>query len=82
LGQSQRAVLVALARPYKRSSGFATPATNKDIAAEVILTVNGVKSIMRVLFEKFGVEELPRGEKRARLVERALRIGAISEDDL
>jgi pSer/pThr/pTyr-binding forkhead associated (FHA) protein len=82
LGASQRAVLVALARPYKRSSGFATPATNKDIAAEVVLTVNGVKSIMRVLFEKFGVEELPRGEKRARLVERALRIGAISEDDL
>jgi hypothetical protein len=37
---------------------------------------------MRALFEKFGVEELPRGEKRARLVERALRIGAISEDDL
>src|SRR5450755_4172084 len=44
LGASQRAVLVALARPYKRSSGFATPATNKDIAAEVVLTVNGVKS--------------------------------------
>jgi pSer/pThr/pTyr-binding forkhead associated (FHA) protein len=82
LGASQRAVLVALARPYKHSSGFATPATNKDIAAEVVLTVNGVKSIMRVLFEKFGVEELPRGEKRARLVERALQIGAIAEDDL
>ena len=82
LGASQRAVLVALARPYKHSSGFATPATNKDIAAEVVLTVNGVKSIMRALFEKFGVEELPRGEKRARLVERALQIGAIAEDDL
>jgi pSer/pThr/pTyr-binding forkhead associated (FHA) protein len=81
LGASQRAVLVALARPYKHS-GFATPATNKDIAAEVVLTVNGVKSIMRALFQKFGVEELPRGEKRARLVERALQIGAISEDDL
>jgi pSer/pThr/pTyr-binding forkhead associated (FHA) protein len=82
LGASQRAVLVALARPYKHSSGFATPATNKDIAAEVVLTVNGVKSIMRALFEKFEVQELPRGEKRSRLVERALQIGAISEDDL
>ncbi|MGO9957965.1 MAG: FHA domain-containing protein [Solirubrobacteraceae bacterium] len=82
LGASQRAVLVALARPYGNSSGFATPATNKDIAAEVVLTVNGVKSIMRTLFAKFGVEGLPRGEKRARLVERALQIGAISEDDL
>jgi pSer/pThr/pTyr-binding forkhead associated (FHA) protein len=82
LGASQRAVLVALARPYKHSSGFAIPATNRDVAAEVVLTVNGVKSIMRALFQKFGVEELPQGEKRARLVERALQLGAISEDDL
>src|SRR5450755_4612250 len=29
LGASQRAVLVALARPYKRSSGFATPANEQ-----------------------------------------------------
>jgi pSer/pThr/pTyr-binding forkhead associated (FHA) protein len=82
LSESQRAVLVALARPYKDSSGFATPATNKDIAADVVLTVNGVKSIMRALFQKFGVEQLPQNEKRARLVERALQIGAISVDDL
>jgi pSer/pThr/pTyr-binding forkhead associated (FHA) protein len=82
LGESQRAVLVALARPYKDSSGFATPARNKDIAAEVVLTVNGVKSIMRALFQKFAVEDLPQNEKRARLVERALQIGAISSDDL
>jgi pSer/pThr/pTyr-binding forkhead associated (FHA) protein len=82
LGESQRAVLVALARPYKGSSGFATPATNKQIAADVVMTVNGVKSIMRVLFQKFGVEVLPQNEKRARLVERAFETGAISEDDL
>ena len=82
LGESQRAVLVALARPYKHASGFATPATNKDIAAEVLLTVNGVKSIMRALFQKFAVEQLPQNEKRARLVQRAFQTGAISEDDL
>jgi pSer/pThr/pTyr-binding forkhead associated (FHA) protein len=82
LGESQRAVLVALARPYKHSSGFATPASNKDIAAEVVLTINGVKSIMRALFQKFAVEDLPQNEKRARLVERALQTGAISNDDL
>jgi pSer/pThr/pTyr-binding forkhead associated (FHA) protein len=82
LGASQRAVLVSLARPYRHSSGFATPATNKEIAEEVVLTVNGVKSIMRTLFAKFGLEELPRGEKRARLVERALQVGSISDDDL
>ena len=82
LSESQRAVLVALARPYKDNSGFATPAKNKDIAADVVLTVNGVKSVMRALFQKFGLEELPQNEKRARLVERALQTGAISEDDL
>jgi len=82
LGDSQRAVLRALARPYKDSSGFATPATNKQIAAEVVLSVNGVKSIMRALFEKFGVEGLPQNAKRARLVERALQLGAISLEDL
>jgi pSer/pThr/pTyr-binding forkhead associated (FHA) protein len=82
LSDSQRAVLVALARPFKDSSGFSTPATNKQIAAEVVLSVNGVKSIMRVLFQRFGVEELPQNAKRARLVERALQLGAISADDL
>jgi hypothetical protein len=82
LGESQRAVLVALARPYKEAGGFATPATNKEIAAEVLLSVDGVKSIMRTLFEKFEVEQLPQNEKRARLVERVFQIGAISEYDL
>ncbi len=81
LSESQRAVLVALARPYGDSSGFATPATNKQIAAEVVLTVNSVKSIMRTLFQKFDVEDLPQNAKRARLVERALQIGAISAQD-
>ncbi|MGA2924669.1 MAG: FHA domain-containing protein [Solirubrobacteraceae bacterium] len=82
LGDTQRAVLVALARPCKGSSRFATPASNKQVAAEVVMTVNGVKSIMRALFSKFGIEDLPRNEKRARLVERAFELGAISEDEL
>jgi pSer/pThr/pTyr-binding forkhead associated (FHA) protein len=82
MSENQRAVLVALARPFKESAEFATPATNKQIAAEVVLTVNGVKSIMRALFQKFGVEELPQNAKRARLVERALQLGAISAEDL
>ena len=82
LGDTQRAVLIALARPCKGGSRFAMPATNKQVAEEVVLTVNGVKSIMRALFDKFGIEDLPRNEKRARLVERAFELGAITEDDL
>lgn len=82
LSNNQRAVLIALARPFKGSRGFATPATNKHIAAEVFLTLNGVKSIMRTLFQKFELEDLPQNQKRARLVQRALQTGALSEEDL
>jgi pSer/pThr/pTyr-binding forkhead associated (FHA) protein len=82
LSNNQRAVLLALARPFRASRGFATPATNKHIAAEVFLTLNGVKSIMRTLFQKFDLEDLPQNQKRARLVERALQTGALSEEDL
>jgi pSer/pThr/pTyr-binding forkhead associated (FHA) protein len=82
LTDNQRAVLIALARPFKGARGFATPATNKDIAEEVYLTLNGVKSIMRTLFQKFDLADLPQNQKRARLVQRALQTGALSEDDL
>jgi pSer/pThr/pTyr-binding forkhead associated (FHA) protein len=82
LTDNQRAVLIALARPFKGARGFATPATNKDIAEEVFLTLNGVKSIMRTLFQKFDLADLPQNQKRARLVQRALQTGALSEDDL
>ena len=82
LGDTQRAVLVALGRPCKGTSRFATPASNKQVAEEVVLTINGVKSIMRALFDKFGIEDLPRNEKRARLVERAFELGVLTEDDL
>ena len=37
---------------------------------------------MRTLFEKFGVGDLPQNQKRVRLVELALRSGAISLRDL
>ena len=82
LTETQLGVLVALARPYRDSVGFATPATNKEIAAELVLSVDGVKSNLRTLFQKFGVEDLPQNEKRARLVERAFQLGVVSENDL
>jgi pSer/pThr/pTyr-binding forkhead associated (FHA) protein len=76
------AVLVALCRPYKGSASFATPATNHEIADELVLSVDAVKTHLRVLFQKFGVEHLPQNQKRARLVERALLSGIVSERDL
>lgn len=82
LSETQRRVLIALCRPFKSSTSFVTPATNDEIASELYLSVDAVKKHMRALFEKFGVEHLPRNEKRARLVERAFAGGVISEREL
>src|SRR5262249_29067802 len=65
----QRKVLIALCRPL-HESGQATPATNKQIAAELSLSVDAVKAHLRVLFERFGIGDLPQNEKRARLAAR------------
>jgi pSer/pThr/pTyr-binding forkhead associated (FHA) protein len=78
----QRRVLLALCRPFKDGAAFATPATNQQIADELHLSVDAVKTHLRALFEKFGVEELPQNQKRVGLVERALQSGLISERDL
>jgi pSer/pThr/pTyr-binding forkhead associated (FHA) protein len=78
----QKRVLVALCRPYKEGAAFATPATNQQIADELTLSVAAVKSHLRALFEKFGVESLPQNQKRVALVERALQTGLITERDL
>jgi hypothetical protein len=67
LSPMQRRVLIALCRPVHDSEA-ATPATNREIAAEVFLSVDAVKAHLRVLFERFGLSELPQNEKRARLV--------------
>jgi pSer/pThr/pTyr-binding forkhead associated (FHA) protein len=82
LSPAQRRVLVALCRPYKGSPPFATPATNQEIADSLVLSVDAIKTHLRVLFQKFGVEHLPQNQKRARLVERALLSGVVSEREL
>lgn len=79
---AQRRVLIALCRPFKDRQPFATPATNQQIAAELHLSVDAVKTHLRALFEKFEVGELPQNQKRVALVERALGSGLIGERDL
>ena len=82
LSDAQRRVLLALCRPFKTSRPFTSPATNAEIAAELFLSVEAVKTHMRALFARFGVDDLPQGQKRARLVERAFQTGLVSERDL
>ena len=79
---AQRRVLLALCRPYKNSDGFAAPASNKQIADELCIGVDAVKSHMRALFYVFGVGKVPQNQKRAQLVERAFRSGVVTDRDL
>ncbi|MBD0322143.1 MAG: FHA domain-containing protein [Aldersonia sp.] len=82
LTETQRAVLIALCRPYKHNAAFATPASNQQIAGELYLSVDAIKTHLRALFAKFGVEDLPQNQKRVRLAELALQSGIILERDL
>lgn len=79
---AQRKVLLALCRPYKDGSSFATPATNQEIGAELHLSVDAVKTHMRALFEKLGVGDLPQNQKRVALAERALQSGVVKQREL
>ncbi|HEY7829150.1 MAG TPA: FHA domain-containing protein [Solirubrobacteraceae bacterium] len=77
---TQRNVLVALCRPISNSAS-ATPATNRQIAEEVFLSVDAVKAHLRVLFERFGLNELPQNEKRARLAATVIASGVLLPRD-
>ncbi len=80
LTPSQRQVLIALCRPVFES-GFATPATNRQIAAEVHLTVDAVKAHLRHLFDRAGLAGLQQNEKRARLAASVLADGTLTQRD-
>jgi predicted component of type VI protein secretion system len=78
---TQRQILVALARPFKHDE-FAAPASNNQIADELHLSVDAVKAHLRMLFRRFGIEELPPNQKRSRLVAEALQSGIVSQREL
>lgn len=77
----QQKVLVELCRPYRDGTAFALPATNGAIAAELVLSIDAIKTHLRALYEKFGVDHLPQNEKRVRLAEMALATGIVSARD-
>ena len=68
---AQRRVLEALCRPLAEG-GYAAPASNQQIADELVLSVDTVKGTMSALFERFGLGHLPQNQKRVALATQAL----------
>ena len=81
LSAAQRRVLVALCRPYA-DNRFGAPPSNRELAAELFLSVETVKFHLHALFEAFGLADVPQHRKRAELARRALERGVIKPRDL
>ena len=79
---SRKRVLVALCRPLRDGSPFGYPPGNREIADELYLSVDAVKTHMRALYKAFELENLPQQHKRAQLAQRALLSGIVTEEDL
>jgi FHA domain/Bacterial regulatory proteins, luxR family len=79
--EAQRRVLVGLCEPFTGQTRFARPASNQEIADQLHISVDAVKTHMRRLYDLFGLAHLPQREKRLRLVERAFELGVVSPGD-
>lgn len=76
ISEAQMRVLTALCRPYV-DNPYAVPPTNKQIADELIIGVETVKTHMRALFDAFELGELPQHQKRSALAQRALETALV-----
>lgn len=81
ISDAQRRVLVSLCRPYATTS-VGAPASNQQIADELVIEMDTVKKHLRALFEAFGIHELPQNQKRSELARRALEAGAVLPREL
>ncbi len=78
LSPAERRVLEALCQPCLADpSSPRPPASNPEIAEALVLSVAGVKTHLRALFDKFGIEDLPQNRKRAELARRAITLGIV-----
>jgi hypothetical protein len=79
----QRRVLVGLCRPLLDAvEPGATPPSNAELAASLGISVEAVRSHLKVLFRLFEVPDLPQNRKRAELARRALASGVVVPADL
>lgn len=78
LSPAERRVLEALCQPcLEDPSSPRPPASNPEIAEVLVLSVAGVKTHLRSLFDKFGIDDLPQNRKRAELARRAIALGIV-----
>ena len=82
LSTTQRRVLRGAVPALQGRERSPSPPTDQQLAEELFLPVEVVKTHLRVLFAKFGVDGLAQDQKRAGLVERAFADGVFSERDL
>jgi pSer/pThr/pTyr-binding forkhead associated (FHA) protein len=77
---AQHRVLVALCRPLLHGP---VPASNREIADELVVAVDTVKGSLSRLFGVFGLgADVPQNQKRAGLARRALDSGIVRRDEL
>ena len=82
LTDAQRQVLVALCRPVLAGEPPAVPASNREVAEELQLSVEAVRTHLKSLFQRLDVPDLAQNRKRAELVRRALAAGLVTHRDL
>jgi hypothetical protein len=79
ISPAQRRVLEALCGPLMLHVGYASPATNAEIAAALFITDRAVKNHLKALYEAFQIQDLPQNAKRARLAQLALYHGLVRD---
>lgn len=81
ISAAQRRVLLALCRPLLAADATVPP-SNREIATELTVSVEAVRSHLKILFKLFEVPDLPQNRKRAELARRALVAGVVVPRDL
>jgi pSer/pThr/pTyr-binding forkhead associated (FHA) protein len=77
---AQRRVLVSLCRPLVQDR-YGAPASNREIADDLVLAVDTVKGTLSRLFESFGLDAVPQHKKRAVLAQRAIETGVVRREE-
>ena len=77
ISPAQKRVLVALCRPSLEGHRLAVPPTNQQLADELFLSIDSVKTHIRALMDAFNLEDVVQGQKRSALLERAIRLGLV-----